>query len=151
MVFDTGATISTFNNLKWFTELLTLPRPLPFTTSDSKLAHVYYKGTVELTFPLFVGTTVSYKVKGVYFNSSSPVNLIGTDDMKEAGMLWDMEHNHLYGHGKRFQLQSYNGLPIHPTIPNPTTSVTPEQMALASITFSLMHKRLLHANKDIVI
>ncbi|KAK4173163.1 hypothetical protein QBC36DRAFT_195297, partial [Triangularia setosa] len=107
IVLDTGAMYSTFNHLKWFTELHPMPEPL-------------------------------------------------SKSLKAANLSWDFDSNTIIHKPSAIAIRclEYDELPIIPAdTPRDfkTTTETIEYALLASINYQVMHRRLMHASRDVVV
>ncbi|KAK4170576.1 hypothetical protein QBC36DRAFT_296209, partial [Triangularia setosa] len=66
---------STFNHLKWFTELHPMPEPLSFTAATGGQGYCYYIGTVEITIPNAHGGSLRAWIPNTHYYPESPANL----------------------------------------------------------------------------
>jgi hypothetical protein len=155
VIFDTGAHGATFNQLKWFTELQRLPKPVKFLSATGDTAYAKYFGSVQVELKDTRGSTMFMRLHGVLYYPHSPANLVGNKTILAAGYVWNHENNTLTNkrNGRVCQLNNMEGLPILPSKTNPDLDeniYTPEKAVLASINYDTMHRRLVHANKDAI-
>lgn len=93
MVFDTGAANSSFNHLKWFTELHPLPRPVHYSCSSGTIGTTYYQGTVELNTTTTKGDKMRLKLPHTNYCPESPANLVGIVSLRSSKSTWRMDTN----------------------------------------------------------
>jgi hypothetical protein len=159
VIVDSGAHMSTFNHLKWFTELQPMPQARGFKSSTGGMGYAYYWGSVEVNIPLVNGNLVRITLSHAMYYPDSPINLVGRDSLKAAGISWDFDDNHLInktgkGAWQRLQCLEDGGLPIIPVQAPPDFNeqvVTPTHAVMASINYRVMHRRLMHAGKNTVL
>lgn len=155
IIYDSGTFITSFNSLKWFTELHPLAEPITFTVANSSEGKTHYMGSVQLPLKDSQGRGVKAILPLAYYVPETPINLVSTSSLKQAGMKWDMDDNTLLHKptGTLIPMRWAGELPQIPTnrygdLPE---GVTARHAVLASINYRLMHRRLMHAGKEQVI
>ena len=148
--------MTTFNHLKWFTEIYPLNSPIQFSTSDGGTGESSYMGTVEFKAPCSNGTVTTMQVSRTLYCPTSPVNLLSSGAMREDGVVRDGLNDKLIhkitGH-ELAKIVWINGVAVLPCEPPPDLEKHKEvrQAVLASINYRTMHRRLMHASRDVVI
>ncbi|WPJ67123.1 hypothetical protein SMAC4_14120 [Sordaria macrospora] len=156
VVYDSGCGSNVFNHVRWFTDLQPLPEPPKHTIGDGTVILSYHIGTVELTMPTNKKVNVRVRIKDVIYSPSTPANLLSTKALLESGLIWDMKTNqiHLQNQKCTIRCDYINGLVVLPVIQpfnfNQSRIETKDVM-LASINYSTMHKRMMHAGREQVI
>ena len=96
---------------------------------------------------------VRVRIKDVIYSPSTPANLLSTKALLESGLIWDMKINqiHLQNQKCTIRCDYINGLVVLPVIQpfnfNQSRIETKDVM-LASINYSTMHKRMMHAGRE---
>ena len=156
IVDDSGCSMTTFNHLKWFTEIYPLNSPIQFSTSDGGTGESSYMGTVEFQASCSNGTVTTMQVSRTLYCPTSPVNLLSSGAMREDGVVRDGLNDKLIHKVTGHELAKIiwiNGVAVLPCEPPPDLEEHKEirQAVLASINYRTMHRRLMHASRDVVI
>lgn len=149
MIMDSGASDHTFNNKKWFTHLVPLPKPLIFASSNGGDIATTHSGMAIFNVKLSNGELVEFECHGVY-SPDSPCNLLSTGNFKNDGAIVDNFNNRLVTKDRKIVLAELcwanNVQAVRNVLPPPIKNVN-----LATISYNTMHKRLLHTNKETVL
>lgn len=109
-------------------------------------------GTVELSMATLNNINVRVRIKNCIYSPSTPANLLTTKGLLDNGMAWDMRTNQITAHGKvTIQCKWVNSLPVLPVYAQQDFPQDTRHAMMASINYSTMHRRLMHAGRDQVL
>ena len=158
VIVDGGSASNIFNDVKWFTELYPLPRSVSHQVGNGQSSRSYHIGVVELKLPTTTGDYILAKIKDAIYSPSTPVNLLTTTGLVDSDIIWDMGTNKITFNGGCYQGQQVqchwvNNLPVLPVllpeeIDQKYRRQAPGLALMATVSYDIMHRRLMHAGKD---
>jgi len=156
IILDTGTSEAQFNDLKWFSHLTPSPLPMSFAASNGGASHCYYLGNVKLDLGTASNRTITVEIPEVYYNPDSPCNLLGRYNLRAVGISYNTDDDVAIHKpsGERLNIFESAKVPVFSITTTPQSldeRVTPIHAVLASINYRTMHRRLLHASKEVVL
>ncbi|KAL8290954.1 hypothetical protein RB600_006432 [Gaeumannomyces tritici] len=178
VIGDTGSSEHHFNDLKWFVSLEKSPEPYEATTATSESNKSYYQGKVVVPWRSSEG--ISEVTTTAYYSPKMPYNLLSLGKMRAKGMRDDQVNNEFYHEesGRRIGTYTFrNNVVVADTVapeaqqttlkrlqavlamPNAAGPADEKVTAKATVPaptgrpvpYVVMHRRLMHANKDAVL
>lgn len=150
VLLDSGSSHHRFNDAKWFVSLGPLAVPITSKNADGGVTTQHQGGVVTITTKGFNGGTVSLTVSDAIYSPNAPINLLSVGAMSRKGYNLNLREKVVQaGIGDvQFPFELYRDVLILPAaLPGNSGQ---ESLAMASVDYEVMHRRLLHASSRVV-
>jgi hypothetical protein len=153
LVDDSGCAIHTFNDVKWFSDLRKLQQPRRYKVGNSGIVTTKYWGPVKVELERSDGSYATVTFEAVY-SPETPCNLISNGQLAKDGIVVDGRTNRLVLRDGRevAQRQWIDQVAVVKAKMKPLL-VAPlvRRVILPRVSYDLMHRRFMHAGRDVTI
>jgi hypothetical protein len=153
VVADSGASTDTFNNLRWFIDIKRLDNPETYVGSNGQDCTTYWAGTATFNAITTEGTITKMTFHNALFSPDAPCSMISTFKLRKSGAVIDGFSDTLVLKESRRQLAKIDWVGKVATfrLQSPSHSISKDvKHAMLGLSYQVMHQRLMHANKDVI-